>query len=358
MRISLCGAGASFSTKDVETGYLKALRRAGHDVSHYALDARIDVSGSFLHHAWEAGGRATAQPTAADVVYHASVGILERALRHDAAWVVVISAMLLHPDALIMLKRAGLKVALVLTESPYDDDKQARVLPHADAVFTNERTSVRHLGALHPRVSYLGACYDPETHRPEPPDDEPDVAAHDVVFVGTGFPERVALLAAVPWADLGIDLGLYGTWETVADEHPLRPYVRGGVIDNRTTAALYRRAKVGLNLYRRDVDFDRGPGDRAAKARIRLAESLNPRAVELAACRVFHVSDHRREVAETFGDLVPAFDGPRQLAKVLADALAAPCARREIAARLPGAVRGMSFDDRARELVARLEATG
>lgn len=355
-RILLAAAGASYSTKDVETGYLDALRRAGHEVILYALDARIEVAGSWLHHAWEQGGRATPEPTAADVIYQASVGIVEKALRHEPDWVLAISGMLLHPDAVILTKRAGLRVALLLTESPYDDPQQAKALGYADCGFTNERTSVARLRAANPNVWYLGACYDPRRHRPEAPADEPDAAAHDAVFVGTGFPERTRLLAGVPWRALGIDLGLYGQWETVDDGHPLRPYVRGGVTDNRTTAALYRKAKVGLNLYRRDVDFDQGAGDRAARMRVRMAESLNPRAVELAACGAYHVSDRRREVAETFGDFVPTFDGPDELADALRDALAHPERRRDVAAELPGCVAGMSFDDRARELVARLES--
>jgi len=41
VRLLLVGAGAGFSTKDVEIGYLEAFKQLGYDVKFYALDRRI-----------------------------------------------------------------------------------------------------------------------------------------------------------------------------------------------------------------------------------------------------------------------------------------------------------------------------
>ena len=68
------------------------------------------------------GGRwRTCAPTPADVQYHAGQEVVTRALRHEADWVVVVCAAYLHPDVLILCRRAGLRLAAVFTESPYDD---------------------------------------------------------------------------------------------------------------------------------------------------------------------------------------------------------------------------------------------
>ena len=129
---------------------------------------------------------------------------------------------------------------------------------------------------------------------------ESDTAAHDVVFVGTGFRERVELLAAVDWS--GIDLGLYGSWDRRQMPHRLRPYVRANVIPNAHAAWLYRQSKIGLNLYRRPPEGTR-------------AESMNPRAYELAACGVFQISDRRAEGVETLSYSVPTFRTPEELGR-------------------------------------------
>ncbi len=343
--------GATVSVVDVHDGLKAALARAGHEVVSFALDGRIAVAARYLATAYRTFGKANGaeKPNDADVLYWASQGILERALRHQVDWVIVVSAMYLHPDALILLRRAGIKVCTVLTESPYDDappQGQWRVAQHSDLVFTNERASITYLRQFNPQVCYLPHAYDPERHRPDAEDDV-EVATHDVVFVGTGFWERCEVLAAVDWS--GIDLGLYGIWGLLPREHPLRQHVHEGAVDNRLTAALYRKAKIGLNLYRQSIGFGR------KAVRIAHAESLNPRALELAACGVFTVSDFRAEVHEVFGSLVPTFRTASELEKLVRRYLADEEARCDKAARLPAVVAGRTFDAMATQVVERLE---
>ena len=68
------------------------------------------------------------------------------------------------------------------------------------------------------------------------------------------------------------------TWELMAEDSPLRQYVRGGVTPNDVTAQLYRNAKIGLNLHRTSEYYvpDSQPAANGA-------ESMNPRCYELAA---------------------------------------------------------------------------
>jgi spore maturation protein CgeB len=173
------------------------------------------------------------------------------------------------------------------------------------------------------------------------------VPSHDVVFVGTCFQERIELLSSVDWT--GIDLGLYGSWDELGSRSKLRKYVRGEETNNLLTAALYRKAKVGLNLYRQSKGFGRNA------PRIESAESLNPRAYELAACGAFHISDYRAEVIEVFGDLVPTFTDTESLEQQIRFWLRPDAYRGPIAKQLPGAVKGQDWHSRARRVVTDLQ---
>jgi spore maturation protein CgeB len=342
LRVLLVGAGASFSTKDVEDGYLAALRAEPDvDCKYYALEPRLALSRDWLHKLWRARGRpADQKPTWADTVYRGSIEAFEMALRYDVDWVLVISGMYFHPDVLEMMHRARLKTAVLLTESPYEDEQQARVAALVDVVWTTERTSAQRLGA-----GYLGHAYDPARHHPSPPDES--VPVHDVVFVGTGFEERIEQLASVNWK--GIDLGLYGNWSLLGSRSKLRDFVHAGSIPNERTVALYRRARIGLNLHRTSRTYGRGVGH------IRGAESINPRAFELAACGVFQIADERAELAETFGDAVPSFT-PGHLEDTLRAYLLDSPARHYAAKQAREKVAPHTFAARAAQVLADLEA--
>jgi spore maturation protein CgeB len=305
------------------------------------------MSGSWLNYVWKKNGKRIEQPGPADVLYHAGTGIVERALRPPVSWVVVVSAMYLHPDWLVILKRAGLKVAAVLTECPYDDGHHVRMAPYIDLLWANDRGSLPTLRSVHPNVQYLPTAWDQRKHYPGLGADR-EVTAHDVVFVGTGFQERIDLLSKVNWD--GIDLGLYGNWRLLPSRHPLRRYVRDREVNNEVTAALYRRAQVGLNLYRTSVGFGR-QADHTD-----LGESLNPRAYELAACGLFHLSEYRPEVIEHFHGRVPVFRDAAELETKLRWWLGHPEERAAYAKLLPPDVVNDHYGTRAQQVVRDLAA--
>lgn len=344
--------GADYAVSDVYDGLLPALQTRGVEVVPYGLSNRIARAASWLFGAWEASGSdPTNRPTDADVAYQASLGALERALRLNVDWTIVVSAMFFHPDVAIMLRRAGQKVAALLTESPYQSEAEMRLLQWVDVAWTNERTCVEPYRQVNPNVFYLPHAYDPRRHTRDEMQCTPSQAeghvdatpSHDVVFIGTPFPERVELLEAVDWT--GIDLGLYGLWdEGLRADSPLRPYVHEGIVPNEMAAALYRRAKIGLNLYRTSRDFDSG-------LHIERAESLNPRALELAACGCFQVSSWRAEVWEMFGSNVVTFDDAADLASAIRSYLPNESARQYMADEARRTVRGQTFAQRAEQVL-------
>jgi spore maturation protein CgeB len=364
MRLLVCHPGSLWATHDVYTGLSAGLQAGGHEVIDYALDGRISASRVWLQYLWRkqvrAGGPlAGERPNEADAIYHAGQEVVARALRFEVDRVLVVCGAYFHPDCAELLRRAGVPTAVVFTESPYDDPEQAKLAPRFDVCFTNERTSVDRLREANPNTHYLPAAYDPAQHGPPlngavpmarssvvergavtaaVAGSSPAVPAHDVVFVGSGFDSRRALLAAVDWT--GVDFGLYGAWDDLPAGHPLLPHVRSGVVDNARAGALYRQARIALNLYRASGGVP--------------AESLNPRAYELAADGVFTLSHPRAEVAEKFAGRVPTFRTAEELGALVRHFVRADRDRAHVGARLADAVTEDTYTHRAARLVAHL----
>jgi hypothetical protein len=344
--------GPTWSTADVEDGLTFGLKACGARVVRFAMGGRLNASEHWLKLAHRLARRKRpelAPPTFADACYHAGLGAVERALATKADVVLAVSGLMLHPSLLGLLREARKPVGLLLTESPYETAHEIARVKLADVAFTSERTAVTTYAPHCPRVVYLRHAWHPLRHSPEPRPTDDLVRAHDVVFVGTAFAERVAFLGAVDWAGCGLDLGLYGHWHELPATSPLRPYVRGGEVMNAATTALYRRAKVGLNLYRTSCGYGPDVPHLAPGA----AESLSPRAYELAACGVFHATTERAEVAEVFGDLLPRVDlgRPEAAGPLLRRWVDDDDGRAAVAAQLPHRVARASWVERAAEVL-------
>lgn len=342
LRVLLLHPGASWSTADVYDGLLFGLKAHGVYVEPYRLDKRIESSRKALSALYRMRRKEDASllpPNTADWMYHASVGALEMALRQQVDVVVIVSAMLVHPDVIVMMKRAGLRVTIVFTESPYDHEQEMKFAALVDGCWTNEETSVAAFRTVNAHAGYLPHAWHPLKHFVSSRSIS-DLPSHDVVFVGSGFSERVSWFNAIDWT--GIDLGLYGTWKNLGLNKQLLACVKGTQITNDMAASLYRRAKIGLNLYRKSKGWGKGAGH------ITHAESLSPRAYELAACGSFHLSDDRAEVKKVFGDLVPTFSTPTEAAALIRLWLTMPNERARVAAALPACVAEASWVDRAK----------
>jgi spore maturation protein CgeB len=321
--VLLVWAAASFSVRDVTTGLRGALLRAGHAVRDYRLDNRLQL----LSQAFPP------ELLSKDALSRmATECVLPEATYHQADVVLVVSGLWFHEIGLWLLQQHAIPTAVVLTESPYDDELQARWLaryPEA-VVFTHERTS-----AANYNWHYLPHAYDPDIHRPVLPDGEETC---DVLLVGTGFPERQRLLEGIDWR--GIKLKLRGLWPGIEAGSPLAPFYIDGCVPNADLPRLYAATKIALNPYRDGA----------------LAESLNPRAYELAACGAFQVSELRAEATELFGDAVPTYRGSADLEALVRYYLAHPDKRAACATAARARVEGQTFDRRVADLMAVLEA--
>jgi spore maturation protein CgeB len=350
MKILMVQPGASWSTADCYTGIVAALQRQGTEVIQYALDRRIEAFTSWLMWQWKHAKKKIDKPNHLDAVYLAGVGVIEKALYHDVNWVFIVSGSYMHPSFLTMLRRAHVKIAILFTECPYDDEWQLAFAPLADVCFVNDRVSVQRFRTVNRQTYYWQHAYDKYKHTVQV-EEEPEVLAHDVVMVGTGWEERVKLFEQVDWS--GIDLGLYGTWELASKDSPLRPYIHEAVTPNATTAALYRKAKIGINIHRSSIGYGKGAPKIAVQP-----YSLGPRCYELAACGTFYISDWRPELVAVFGDTVPTFTTANELEAQIRFYLAHPDERKAIAAKLPDLVARHTFDSRVVDALEILERQG
>jgi spore maturation protein CgeB len=352
VKILIIDGSADTSSRDTFDGYYAALKRAGHETYVYAASRRIAPAGNWLDYSWRQAKRINPdapRPNTADVMYMSSVWSVEMALRIMPDWILVLSGMFFPMQAMALLRKASwphCKMGLLICDSPFDDNQIVNCLGLYDAVFTNERASVPLYRQYNPASFYLPACYDSYRHRPDLPVPA-EAPRHDVVFVGTAFTDRVATLSAVDWT--GIDFGLYGNWEQLGSRSKLRRHLRGGPVPNDYAAALYRNAKIGLNLHRTRLSSPNVPLPPG------MAQSLNPRAYELAACGVFQVSNERAEAYDVFGDSFPTFINAAELEAHIRYGLRHPeeCAR--LSDLQCASAQGHTYDARAATLLNCLE---
>ena len=338
MRILISHPGPGFSVADVYVGWVEALRAAGQQVLEFNLGDRL----VFYDKAelCQDDGVYRKALTSEQAIEHAVNGLA--AALYKTRPHVLLSVSTFWPDTRLfdMARHQGTRVVLLHTESPYEDERQLKLAPHADLNLLNDPMHLADFEALAPTV-YAPHAYRPAVHCPGPTDE----AASDLAFVGTGYPSRVEFLESM---DLdGLEVSLAGNWMNTPDDSPLRKYLvhdADWCFDNEDTVGLYRAAKTGLNLYRREAE------------RPELSEgwAMGPREVEMAACGLFFLRDPRGEGDEVLW-MLPTFDGPEDASEQLRWWLAHDSQREAAATQARAAVADRTFDNHAARLLRLLE---
>lgn len=325
MRILFVHPAVNMSIMDVSRGYRNALIRAGHNVHDYSLGSRIAYHMKALP--------AEVADNMQVLSRAASECILNEALYHNADHVVIASGLNLHPIAIWLLGKVGIRVSIIFTESPYEDEAQAAWinLDHVEGnvditPFTNDRYSAMKYG-----WAFLAPAFDPSLHKPM--GSSLDLEC-DVLMVGTGWPERQAFLESVDWT--GIKLRLCGVWLDIHPHSPLHQFYRPGVVSNNQIASMYSNAKICINFNRKSAT----------------ALTPGPRCYEIAACGAFQLSDPRSDLLGLFGGSVPTFNNPVELGDKIRYFLANDNERRELAEESLVRVQGNTFDNRAATLMS------
>jgi len=345
MRWLIVQPGPNWSVADVHNGWAEALRGLGEQVAEYELDKRLLYHDMALFETGADDGHGHPQVRKAvtrdQVIGMAAEGLRARCFDWWPDVVLCTSAFFTPPLTLEIIRARKMKIVILFTESPYQAATQLKMAPYADLSLVNDPCDIDRYLALGPAHYMPHACR-PSVHHPGPP--VPSLAC-DLGFVGTGFPSRVAFLEAMNLS--GLDVLLGGQWAGLAGDSPLRPMVAhdpGECLDNTQTADVYRSARAGINLYRRE-----GEDDAAVTG-----WACGPREIEMAACGLFFLRDPRPESDGLF-PMLPSFDGPGDASEKLRWWLAHDSQRERAAGLARETAAGRTFENNARELLRLLD---
>jgi len=339
MRILLLHPGPWFSVHDVWVGWHEGLKAAGANVATYNLHDRLTFyDRTYLQVEGNTFRKALDPDQAIELAMN---GVLSAAYQFWPDVVVAVSGFMMKADMLDLLRSRGHRVVLLHTEEPYEFEREIALAAHADLNLLNDPTHLAKFQAVAPSI-YMPHAYRPHFHRPGPPDPE---AASDFTFVGTAFPSRIAFFEAMDFD--GIDVAFAGNWQMLDEDSRLRALLAHSIkqgCGNDEAVKLYRSSRVGMNLYRREIENGGTPD----------GWSVGPREIEMAATGLFFLRDSRAEGNELF-PMLPTFTDPGDATDKLRWWLAHEDARRDAAEKAREAIADRTFDRHAAELLHLIE---
>lgn len=346
MKILLAYPGPRHSTIDVARGWSNALTELGHDVSEFRFSYLIDFYiGAYRY--WEQAHPANPEARFKNERWQAaaSEGLVLQAVDFQPDVVLMVSGMQYHPRAFRLLRKLKVPIALLLTESPYMNSRQAIMIEKGNIAlaFANDKLSVGPLSGPGCPIIYLPHSHDPTIHHTIHHTIDEDHET-DIYFCGTLFPDRLEIFDAL--------ISDRTHLQTEFDAYIVGPTNhRGGVevVENAENAAWYRGTKIALNHHRRwlgDLRTDEGI------LRDGLAWSINPRAFEIAACGAFQLCDDKRpELHEIFGDSVATYADKKDLLDKIRHYLTHDAEREQMAERANELVASCAFVNRAQDIL-------
>jgi len=332
--------GPSFSVHDTYVGWVEALRNLGQHVVEFNLDERLTLYGSALK---QIGEGAFQRMLTGEQSYELAVnGLYSTLYKARPDYLLVVSGFFIPPELLDRARRSGTRTIVLHTESPYEDERMMQLAPLVDLLLIDDPTNLETFQAV-TRTAYVPKAYRPTLHCPGPavPELESDLA-----FVGTGYQSRIDFLEAM---DLdGIDVLLAGNWAPLTEDSKLYPFVAHDpeqCLPNERTVDVYRSAKVGLNLYRRE----------AQRPELSAGWSMGPRELEMSACALPFARDPRGEGDELL-PMLPTFSSPAEASEIVQWFLAHPDEARKAGEQAREAVDYRTFTNFASVLLQLLDA--
>lgn len=363
-RILLVHPGPDFSVADVYRGWEKSLRKMGHTVLTYNTNDRLTYYGRSRmpdpgKPACETCGQLpTHQAHDADGIMTLGMDGLYKELY--VFWpdvVFFVSAFYMTAPMLQVIRTRRHKIVMLHTESPYQDGEQMTRGDFADLNLLNDPANLAAWKELEVPAAYMPHAYDPDVHHPGTGRKEMDFA-----FIGTLFKSRAEFFSRMDFT--GIDAAFGGSgWDLAMNDYPelvtkvvdrdkghrLVDYLAHPLdycVGNDETADVYRKAKAGINFYRREGEAGQVQG-----------WAMGPREVEMAACGLFFLRDPRPESDEVF-PMLPQFTCPEEASEELHWWLEHDQAREERAQMAYERIASRTFDNNARKALALMEEAG
>lgn len=341
MKIAMLHPGHAISTAWIYDGMVSALEDLGVEIHDIRLDRLISFSDSTLsgsEHSFEGEQGATKMMWAHHVGQQLAIVRVLETIISGAEVLVNICGKLWTPQNLGLLNLTPIPKVVMLTESPYEDDSQRRLLGAHDYATTNDKSSLDYLNAYAPTI-YQPHAFDPGVFMPM------DLQVKfDWSFIGTPFGNRKPILEALRSSPLA---GYVFDQTDCEDENGKKVL---SFVPQESACRVYNSTKVNLNIHRTEKYYGQG-------TYIQDAYSLGPRAFEIAGCRAFQLCDRSRpELAEIFGQSVATYGQPEEVPEAIAwwadparDEL-----RRDMATASYEIAQAHTYRDRARRLVNQL----
>lgn len=281
MRVAVLSPGPDWSVSDVHTGIVTGLRANGITVVDIDMGARLELFGRHLP-------REQARVLATE----SALGTIM------AAWpdmVIVVSGFDVTASLYSACRARGILTVLWDTECPFEAARVLSIAPHVDWVLTPDPTVIPALRDV-TSAAVVPHGFLPGVHTPGRP--TPAYTA-DVGMVGSGYQSRVHWFERVDWT--GISVLVAGIWGKRPANMPDDTIFIAHGTSRDETVAIYRSLRIGVSLYRRDVDPRGGWAD---------GLTMSPRDVEMAACGLFFLRESRPHVDETLWMLPVLDDDP------------------------------------------------
>ena len=238
------------------------------------------------------------QANVTEVIVGSNDGLRHQAQLYRPDVVIVLNGVhLFAPDYLDQLgdvRRMGIPAVVWFVDDPYVTDNTVKLALHYDYVFTHERSCVRlyqsvGCGQVHhlPLAAHFG------TFRPM---QVPRDYESDICFIGTGFPNRIALFDRLaPYLQDKKVVIAGGLWERMRNYRMIERFLRKEGIPVLESASYYNGAKIVINLHRTP-----GASPENRNAMNWPAESINPRTFDMSACGTLQLTDERSELREMY----------------------------------------------------------
>jgi spore maturation protein CgeB len=351
-RILLVHPGPDFSVADVYRGWIKALKAQGHDVKAYNTNERLTFYGHacFIQPDIEPCEHGLvpvrqALPDPEMIASMATKGLFEECFVFEPEVIFFISGFYHTASTLHLLRSRGIKIVMLHTESPYQDEEQAKRGAFANLNLVNDPLNFEKWKELGP-VAYIPHSFDDTVHYPA----KPRNYEIDFAFVGTIFNSRAKFFSEINFDGIDTVLGGNG-WEHVDERYwGLYKYLGhqpGECVDNTETARIYRMTKMGINVYRQEGETAQHYGGWA----------MGPREVEMAACGLFFIRDPRGESDEVF-PFLPSFSSPAEAEELIRYYVSHDDEREKLADKALVAVQDRTFDNQAQVVCEIMDELG
>lgn len=334
MKILLVYPGQVCSTFDVALGYHEILSALGHQVYPYRFHDWLEYHEGALNYWAQTNPHFNFDGKEVFNIRSllASEYLVIKAIEFQPDVILIIHGLLIHPHTYDMLNRLDFPKAVILTECPYIDDRQKRMLEAAkfDHIFVNDRVSTETFSG---DVSYLPHSYSRIRHCPSRFDAEYET---DVYFHGTWFEERAAMFNGLNFNGHNARIVGVGWEEGVGDTQDGVP--------NAELIKYYQSTKIALNYHRQTTVVE-------SQEKIQ-GESIGPRAYEISACGAFQLCDDTRpELYEVFGNTVVTYHDADDLQAKIEYYLSHEDERLDMAREAFNRVQPCSFHNRVAEIV-------